>query len=89
MANWQDDDCLESDLKKYVLQGIQRKEILDFLYRDYSSYTWSLRSLDRRLRYFNIFYVEHKASVDKVRHAVQEELDGPGRRLGTEQCDKK
>ena len=36
----------------YVRQGLKWKEILDFFMRDFSQYPCSIRSLDRRLRYF-------------------------------------
>ena len=79
---WEHDSELKEDLEKYVLQGIQRKEILDFMYRDYPHYTWSLRSLDRRLRYFKIYYIDNCITLQEVHNAVKEELDGPGRQLG-------
>ena len=44
--------------------------------------TWSLRSLDRRLRHFNIQYIDRNVDLEQVRAAVQEELDGPGKLLG-------
>ena len=76
------DSELKEDLEKYVLQGIQRKEILDFMYRDYPHYTWSLHTLDRRLRYFKIYYIDNCITLQEVHNAVKEELDGPGRQLG-------
>jgi hypothetical protein len=50
---WQEE--LKQDLENFVKQGLMRKEILDFMKRDYSHYKWSIRSEDRRLRYFNIY----------------------------------
>ena len=79
---WKEDDLLRNEMKKYVMQGLQREEILDFLKRDFHQYAWSLRTLDRRLRYFEIFYHDKTVSVDEVRAAVQKELDGPGKLLG-------
>ena len=81
-STWRQDDELREDLEKYILQGIQRKEILDFMYRDYPHYTWSMRSLDRRLRHFEIYYVDKSITVQEVRNAVQEELNRPGCQLG-------
>jgi len=52
--------------------------MLDFLNRDYPYYHWSLRTLDRRLRHFNIYYTDTNVTVDQVKDAVQKELDGPG-----------
>ena len=30
------------DMERYVRQDLRRKEILDFLKKDYSQYSWSL-----------------------------------------------
>ena len=79
---WKEDDLLRNEMKKYVTQGLQREEILDFLKRYFSQYAWSMRTLDRRLRYFEIYYHDKTVPVDEVRVAVQKEFDGPGKRLG-------
>ena len=42
-ARWKEDLQLKADLEKYVCQGMTRKEILDFIQRDFSSYQWSIR----------------------------------------------
>ena len=78
---WQRDYQLE-EMKKFVKQGIKRKEILDFLRRDFPQYAWSVPTLDRRLRHFNINYIDENVSVDEVRDAVATELRGPGKLLG-------
>ena len=51
-----EDDKLKEDMTQLVQQGLQRIEALDFLKRDFPQYPWSLRTLDRRLRHFDIFY---------------------------------
>ena len=48
MADWKEDIQLKADLEKYVCQGMTRKEILDFMQRDFSSYQWSIRTLLER-----------------------------------------
>ena len=48
---------LKSDLKKYVKEDLRRTEILDFMKRDFSQYAWSLSSLDRHMRYFDIYII--------------------------------
>ena len=52
--NWKEDEKLKQDLSSYVSQGLKREEILDFVKRDYEEYAWSFRTLDRRLRAFNM-----------------------------------
>ena len=34
-SEWQQDQLLQEDLKKYVLENFTRKEVLDFVVRDY------------------------------------------------------
>ena len=75
---WKEDLQLKADLEKYVCQGMTRKEILDFIQRDFSSYQWSIRTLDRRLRYFEIYYNHSNVAVSDVREAVKKEIEGPG-----------
>ena len=67
-------------MEKYVAFNLQRKEILIYMERDFSQYAWSLGTLDRRLRHFNIHYVDKNVKVEEVRAAVQNEIDGPGYR---------
>ena len=73
---WQSDYQLEQEMKKFVKQGIKRREILDFLRREFPQYAWSIATLDRRLRHFNINYIDKNESVDEVRDAVARELSG-------------
>ena len=61
---------------------MQRSEILDFVKRDHPNYSWSLRTLDRRLRFFNTYYIDKAISLQEVRLIVQNELQGPGQLLG-------
>ena len=82
LCTWRNDQELKDDLEKYVLQGIQRKEMLDFLERDYSCHQWSIRILDRRLRFFSIFYIDKHVTLQDAREAVKRELGGPGCQLG-------
>lgn len=79
---WDNDFALKEDLCKYVRENMRRDEILSFVKRDYTQYTWSLRTLDRRLRYFDIRYIDRNVGLEQARAAVQEELEGPGKLLG-------
>ena len=76
---WAVDMDLKCDLQKYVNQNLRRSEIVDFVKRDYPSYFWSLPTLDRRLRYFEIYYIDHTTSLQQVSGAVEKELEGPGK----------
>jgi len=55
---WEDDETLKADLAKYVMQNLSRREIVDFLKRDFPQYAWSLGTLSRRLAHFDIKYVQ-------------------------------
>ena len=80
--SWQDDLQLKEALQHYIKSGLNRTEILHFMQRDFSQYAWSPRTLDRRLQHFEIRCINGNISVDQVRDAVQEELQGPGVLLG-------
>ena len=81
-SEWKEDNQLEHDLRKYVSQNLKRSEILDFVQRDFSEYTWSTATLDRRLRHFGIYYINYDIPVEAVSDAVQKELEGPGKLVG-------
>ena len=71
LARIRNPDCeqdteLKQDLKRYVLQNLSRREMLDFLSRDYAQYAWSLGTLSRRLAYFDIKYVEYNTDLKEV-----------------------
>ena len=70
------DTELKQDLKRYVLQNLSRREMLDFLSQDYAQYAWSLGTLRRRLAYFDIKYVEYNTDLKEVEAAMQSELEG-------------
>ena len=46
-ATWTDEENLKEALTRYVQQGLNRSEALDFLKRNFPEYPWSIRSLDR------------------------------------------
>ena len=88
-TGWDEDFHLQESLKKYVRAGYKRTEILSFVSRDFPQYPWSLRSVDRRLRHFGIYYTDHTVKVEDVQQAVAKELDGPGKLLGYRAMHKK
>ena len=63
--------------------------MLNFLKSDYPEYAWSLPTLDRRMRYFDIKYINHETTVDEVVAASNTENDGPGQLLGYRALHKK
>jgi hypothetical protein len=80
--DWKDDQTLKEDLEKYSRSNLQRNEILDFVKQKYSEYAWSLRTLDRRLSFFNIRRTDENVTVEEVKAAVENEVNGPGKLLG-------
>ena len=87
--SWKEDLKLIEKLKEYVTESLRREEILDFMQRDFDCYAWSIRTLDRRLRYFDIRYTDTDVAVDEVEEAVTREMEGPGRLLGYRAMQKK
>ena len=49
--------------------------------RDFGEYAWSLRTLDRHLKHFDIRWTDESVSVEEVRTAVEKEINGPGKLL--------
>ena len=88
-ASWKDDEKLKGTMTKLVQQGLQRTKALDFLERDFPEYPWSIRTLDRRFRHFEIFYNDESVDVEELRTAVANELKGPGKLLGYRAMHKK
>ena len=86
---WKEDLNLREKLKDYVTEGLRREEILDFMLRDFDCYAWGMRTLDRRLRYYDIRYTDTDVAVDEVEEAITREIEGPGRLLGYRAMEKK
>ena len=87
--SWKEDLNLREKLKGYVTVGLRREEILDFMQRDFDCYAWSIRTLDRRLQYFDIRYTDTDVAVDEVQEAITREIEGPGRLLWYRAMQKK
>ena len=62
--------------------NLKRTEVLDYIHRGFPVYSWNLRTVDRRLRYFNIYKTDKNVPVKEVQQVVLEEISGPGRLLG-------
>ena len=77
--DWENDENLKADIHelKYVLQNLTRREVLDFLGRDYPQYAWSLPTLSRRMAHFGVKYVDYETDPKVVEKAVKEETSGP------------
>ena len=89
IMKWQNDEELQSSIKHYVMQNMKRSEVLDFLKRDYPEYAWSLPTLDRRIKYFDMKYINYETTVDEVVAAISTENDGPGQLLSYGAMHKK
>ena len=81
-SEWESDGELKRELSKYVTKGLQRNEILSYMLGDFPQYSWSIKTLDRRMRYFNIFYHSNNVFLNAVKEAVKRDLNGPGELLG-------
>lgn len=81
-SEWKNDMVLREDLEKMVRSNLRRSEILDFVKASYPMYAWSLRTLCRRLHFFNLKYTDYSVDVSEVVAAVEKENEGPGKLLG-------
>lgn len=88
-SEWEEDIELENDLKEQVSRNLRQSEIVDFMRVKYPMYSWSLRTLSRRLHHFGIRYTDYSVDIDEVREAVEKEMRGPGRLLGYRSLHKK
>jgi len=89
LSSWKEDGLLKDALKIYVKQSLQCEEAINFLRKDFPQYVWSIRTLDRRLRYFEVCYKDDTVSVEDVKEAVKKDLEGPGKLLGYRSMNKK
>ena len=77
--SWKEDLNLRQKLKDYVTEGLCCEEILDFMLRDFDCCAWSIRTLQRHLRYLDVRCTDTDVAVDEVEEAVTQEMEGPGR----------
>ena len=71
-TNWIKDKHLENTLRALVGDNSNWTEVLDYMKRDFLEYPWSQRTLDRRVRYFNIYKTDKSISVEDVQRVVIE-----------------
>ena len=50
--------------------------------KKHPTYPLGLRTLYRRLRYFDIIYVRDEVDLGQVKEAIRKEMNGPGKLLG-------
>ena len=81
-SEWESDGELKRELSKYVTKELQRNEISSYILRDFPQYNWSIKTLNRRMRYFNIFYHNNNVSLNVVKEAIKGDLNSPGKLLG-------
>ena len=81
-SSWKDDLYLMQQLKELNSKGMRLQEILSYMKRDFSQQSWSLITLNRRLRFFNIYRHAKNVTIDEVTEAIKKECKGPGQLLG-------
>ena len=88
-ASWKYDSILKVHITKYVAQGLEKKEILDFLQKDFPMYAWSYRTLTRRMSFFEIKFINYQLLAGNVALAARKEMQEPGKYLGYRAMTKK
>ena len=84
--DWKDSSELEITLNNLVKRNITRQEILSYLNRDFLDLakrgSWSLGTLDRALKHFNIHYIDRHIDFAVVKKIIEQEMAGAGSGLG-------
>ncbi|ESO91858.1 hypothetical protein LOTGIDRAFT_163218 [Lottia gigantea] len=88
-VTWQENTDLKKSLVTYVEQNLKLCEILDFIESEYPDYAWSHRTLQRRMAYFSVKYVDSNLDLEHIETAVKQEMSGPGKLLGYRAMHKK
>ena len=88
-ASWKYESILKVHITKYVAQGLEKKEILDFLQKDFPMYAWSYRTLTRRMSFFEIKFINYQLLAGNVALAARKEMQEPGKYLGYRAMTKK
>ncbi|KAK6174167.1 hypothetical protein SNE40_017495 [Patella caerulea] len=86
---WKHDLELRECLKTYVARSLKRHEIIDLVQDKFHEYSWSLGSLDRRMAFWGIKYIDNTIDISRLRNVIQEELQGPGRLLSQKAMHQK
>ena len=88
-ACWKYDSILNVHITKYVAQGLEKKEILDFLQKDFPTYAWTYRTLTKRMSFFEIKFINYKILAGNVALAARKEMQESGKYLGYRAMTKK
>ena len=87
--DWLEDVELENELRKHVSRNLRQSEIVDLMRVKFPMYSWSLRTLSRRLHHFGITFTDYSVDVDNIKEVVEKEMKGPGKLLGYRSLHKK
>ena len=87
--DWLEDVELENELRKHVSRNLRQSEIVDLMRVKFPMYSWSLRTLSRRLHHFGITFTDYSVDVDEIKEVVEKEMKGPGKLLGYRSLHKK
>ena len=87
--DWLEDVELENELRKHVSRNLRQSEIVDLMRVKFPMYSWSLRTLSRRLHHFGITFTNYSGDVDNIKEVVEKEMKGPGKLLGYRSLHKK
>ena len=88
-ASWKYDSILKVHITKYVAQGLEKKEILDFLQKDFPTYAWTYRTLTKRMSFFKIKFINYKILAGNVALAARKEMQESGKYLEYRAMTKK
>ena len=68
--DWKEDDELKNALSELIKQGMKQSEILSCMKRDFHIYTWSERTLKRRISFFKLRSSDTQRTLQEARNVI-------------------
>ena len=65
-----EDDELKNALSELIKQGMKQSEILSCMKRDFRIYTWSERTLKRRISFFKLRSSDTQRTLQEARNVI-------------------
>ena len=87
--DWKEDDELKNALFELIKQGIKQTEILSYMKRDFHTYTWSERTLKRKISFFKLRSSDTQRTLQEARNVIENKIQGPEKLLGYRAMHKK
>ena len=84
-----EDDELKNALSQLIKQGMKQTVIISCMKRDFHIYSWTERTLKRRISIFKLRSSDTQKILQEARNVIENEIQGPGKLLGYRAMYKK